>query len=86
MGAGSESGRQRPLARHRHGGLGCRAAEKLRAAGTPCPEVSVGSTPTALSATNLDGVTEVRAGVYAVFDLVMVNVGFAPRRMLRCRR
>jgi threo-3-hydroxy-D-aspartate ammonia-lyase len=52
-----------------------RAAEKLRAAGKPCPEVSVGSTPTALSATELDGVTEVRAGVYAVFDLVMANVG-----------
>ena len=52
-----------------------RAAEKLRAAGRPCPEVSVGSTPTALSATKLDGVTEVRAGVYAVFDLVMANVG-----------
>jgi D-serine deaminase-like pyridoxal phosphate-dependent protein len=52
-----------------------RAAEKLRAAGKSCPEVSVGSTPTALSATNLEGVTEVRAGVYVVFDLVMANVG-----------
>jgi D-serine deaminase-like pyridoxal phosphate-dependent protein len=51
------------------------AAERLRAAGKPCPEVSVGSTPTALSATKLDGVTEVRAGVYVVFDLVMANVG-----------
>jgi D-serine deaminase-like pyridoxal phosphate-dependent protein len=67
-------------------GFGVPRCRKLRAAGTPCPEVSVGSTPTVLSATNLDGVTEVRAGVYAVFDLVMVNVGFAPRRMLRCRR
>ena len=38
------------------------AAERLRAAGLPCPEVSVGSTPTALSARQLDGVTEVRAG------------------------
>jgi D-serine deaminase-like pyridoxal phosphate-dependent protein len=55
---------------------GCvRAAERLRAAGLPCPVVSVGSTPTALSATRLDGVTEVRAGVYAFMDLVMVNVG-----------
>ena len=44
---------------------GCvRAAERLRAAGLPCPVVSVGSTPTALSAARLDGVTEVRAGVY----------------------
>jgi D-serine deaminase-like pyridoxal phosphate-dependent protein len=37
--------------------------------------VSVGSTPTALSATQLDGVTEVRAGVYVFFDLVMHNIG-----------
>jgi D-serine deaminase-like pyridoxal phosphate-dependent protein len=55
---------------------GCvRAAERLRAAGLPCPGVSVGSTPTALSARRLDGVTEVRAGVYVFFDLVMANVG-----------
>jgi D-serine deaminase-like pyridoxal phosphate-dependent protein len=37
--------------------------------------VSVGSTPTALSATSMDGVTEVRAGVYAFMDLVMANIG-----------
>ena len=55
---------------------GCvRAAERLRAAGLPCPVVSVGSTPTALSARRLDGVTEVRAGVYVFMDLVMCNVG-----------
>ncbi len=51
------------------------AAQRLRAAGLPCPVVSVGSTPTALSATQLAGVTEVRAGVYVFFDLVMANVG-----------
>lgn len=51
------------------------AAERIRAAGLPCPVVSVGSTPTALSATHLDGVTEVRSGVYVFFDLVMSNVG-----------
>jgi D-serine deaminase-like pyridoxal phosphate-dependent protein len=51
------------------------AAERLRAAGLPCPEVSVGSTPTALSAAHLSGVTELRAGVYAFQDLVMANVG-----------
>lgn len=55
---------------------GCvRAAERLRAAGHACPIVSVGSTPTALSAARLDGVTEVRAGVYVFFDLVMAGVG-----------
>ena len=53
------------------------AAERLRAAGLPCPIVSVGSTPTALSALHLEGVTEVRAGVYVFHDLVMVNVGVA---------
>ena len=52
-----------------------RAATRLREAGFACVDVSVGSTPTALSATTLDGVTEVRAGVYVFFDLVMVNVG-----------
>ncbi len=55
---------------------GCvRAAERLRAADLPCEVVSVGSTPTALEATALDGVTELRAGVYVFFDLVMRNVG-----------
>ena len=55
---------------------GCvRAATRLRDAGLPCPVVSVGSTPTALTAPHLDGVTEVRAGVYVFFDLVMHNIG-----------
>ena len=52
-----------------------RAAERLREAGLPCPVVSVGSTPTALSAAQLHGVTEVRAGVYIFQDLVMQGVG-----------
>ncbi|WP_438765627.1 DSD1 family PLP-dependent enzyme [Kushneria sp. TE3] len=52
-----------------------RAADRLRDAGFSCPVVSVGSTPTALSAEHLEGVTEVRAGVYVLFDLVMHNVG-----------
>jgi D-serine deaminase-like pyridoxal phosphate-dependent protein len=52
-----------------------RAAERLRESGLPCPVVSVGSTPTALSAASLAGVSEVRAGVYVFFDLVMLNVG-----------
>jgi D-serine deaminase-like pyridoxal phosphate-dependent protein len=55
---------------------GCvHAAQRLRDAGLPCPVVSVGSTPTALMAQALQGVTEVRAGVYVFFDLVMRNVG-----------
>lgn len=51
------------------------AAQRLRAAGFACREVSIGSTPTALTAQQLEGVTEVRAGVYVFFDLVMHNVG-----------
>jgi D-serine deaminase-like pyridoxal phosphate-dependent protein len=55
---------------------GCvRAAERIRAAGLTCDVVSIGSTPTALAAEHLEGVTEVRAGVYVMFDLVMRNVG-----------
>jgi D-serine deaminase-like pyridoxal phosphate-dependent protein len=52
-----------------------RAAQRLREAGLPCPVVSVGSTPTALNAKQLEGITEVRAGVYIFFDLVMKNIG-----------
>ncbi|HUI60668.1 MAG TPA: alanine racemase [Steroidobacteraceae bacterium] len=51
------------------------SAEMLRAAGMPCPVVSVGSTPAALSARDLTGVTEVRAGVFVFFDLVMAGIG-----------
>ena len=51
------------------------AAEALRAAGFACPVVSVGSTPTALFAAHLDGVTELRVGVYVFHDLVMAGLG-----------
>jgi len=51
------------------------AARLLRDAGHACPVVSVGSTPTAHFAKNLDGVTEVRAGVFMFFDLVMHGIG-----------
>lgn len=51
------------------------AAEALRGAGLPAPVVSVGSTPTAHFARDLSGVTEVRAGNYVFFDLVMTGIG-----------
>jgi D-serine deaminase-like pyridoxal phosphate-dependent protein len=51
------------------------AAETLRAAGLPAPVVSIGSTPTALFGRSLEGVTELRAGVYMFFDLVMAGIG-----------
>lgn len=52
-----------------------RAAEILRHAGYHCPVVSIGSTPTAMFAENYDGITEVRAGVFAFFDLVQAGIG-----------
>ena len=51
------------------------AAKKLRINGYSCPIVSIGSTPTALSALHFDDVTEVRAGVYVFQDLVMYHIG-----------
>lgn len=51
-----------------------RAAERLRAAGHVVPVVSLGSTPTAFFGESFAGVTEVRAGVYMFFDLVMVGL------------
>lgn len=51
------------------------AAAILRGAGLPCPVVSVGSTPTAFAAEDFRGVTEVRAGVFVFFDLVMAGIG-----------
>jgi D-serine deaminase-like pyridoxal phosphate-dependent protein len=50
------------------------AAQRLRTAGIACPVVSVGSTPTALFAEDLSGVTELRAGVFVFFDLFMAGL------------
>lgn len=52
-----------------------KAATRLREAGLSCPVVSVGSSPTAHFAADLTGVTEVRAGVFVFFDLVMAGIG-----------
>lgn len=57
---------------------GCvQAAMRIRQAGLRCEHVSIGSTPTALASADLTGVTEVRAGVYTFFDLVMAGLGVA---------
>ena len=45
------------------------AAESLRDQGFSCPVVSIGSTPTAHALDSVEGITEVRAGVFAFFDL-----------------
>jgi D-serine deaminase-like pyridoxal phosphate-dependent protein len=52
-----------------------RAADRLRALGMEVPAVSVGSTPTALHARSLAGVTDMRPGVYTLFDLAQVALG-----------
>jgi D-serine deaminase-like pyridoxal phosphate-dependent protein len=54
------------------------AAARLRAAGHAVPIVSLGSSPTALHAARLDGVTEVRAGVYMFGDLLQGQLGTHP--------
>lgn len=51
------------------------AAEKLRAAGIPCPIVSAGSTPTAMHSKNFAGITEMRPGVYVFNDLDQELIG-----------
>jgi D-serine deaminase-like pyridoxal phosphate-dependent protein len=52
-----------------------RASTRLREAGLPVAVVSVGSTPTAVHARQLPGVTEMRPGVYTLFDLDQVALG-----------
>lgn len=59
----------------RERGAVVRSAMVLRSAGFASPVVSVGSTPTATFATSLEGVTEVRAGVFVFHDLVMAGLG-----------
>lgn len=51
------------------------AAARLRAAGHACGIVSVGSTPTAVFAEKLTGVTEMRPGNYMFFDLFQAGLG-----------
>jgi D-serine deaminase-like pyridoxal phosphate-dependent protein len=54
------------------------AAGRLRGAGHACETVSVGSTPTATHARDLDGVTEMRPGVYMFGDLDQVGLNSLP--------
>lgn len=52
-----------------------RAAARLRAAGMPCDIVSIGSSPTALHASTLAGITDIRPGVYMLGDLFQAEIG-----------
>ncbi|MEO0440258.1 MAG: alanine racemase [Pseudomonadota bacterium] len=56
------------------------SAQILRGAGFAVPIVSIGSTPTAFSVQDLPGITEIRAGVYMFFDLVMAGLGICHSR------
>ena len=59
----------------RERGAVVKSAAVLRSAGFASPVVSVGSTPTATFARSLEGVSEVRAGVFVFHDLVMAGLG-----------
>ncbi|MDA6065639.1 DSD1 family PLP-dependent enzyme [Idiomarina abyssalis] len=51
------------------------AQDNLQAADISCAITSVGSTPTAHFGEDFSDISEVRAGVYTTFDLVMKNIG-----------
>ncbi len=61
------------IAEQERGGV-VRAAQRLRDAGHTVPIVSMGSSPTALHAQTLPGVTEIRAGVYMFGDLFQAEI------------
>ena len=54
-------------------GAAVHVADRIRAAGIPVETVSIGSTPTVLHADSLEGITEVRAGIYMVWDLCQLG-------------
>ncbi|UKS26749.1 alanine racemase [Paenibacillus sp. HWE-109] len=60
---------------HEEGTLMVELAERLRAQGIAIADVSVGSTPTALYAAAVAGVTEVRPGTYVFHDRMQARLG-----------
>lgn len=72
-GAGSVEALRRAATAERE--LTVAASSWLETQGLPCAHVSIGSTPTAANLGSTDGLTEVRAGVYAFFDLFQHGVG-----------
>jgi D-serine deaminase-like pyridoxal phosphate-dependent protein len=51
------------------------AAARLHGAGFPSAMLSLGSSPTAIAAANLAGITELRAGVYMFWDCYQAGIG-----------
>jgi D-serine deaminase-like pyridoxal phosphate-dependent protein len=72
-GAGNAAG-VRGIAREEAATMG-RARSRLEDAGLDVPEVSVGSTPTALASDAYDGITEMRPGNYVFLDMTPVRLG-----------
>ncbi|MDW8313334.1 MAG: alanine racemase [Rhodovarius sp.] len=72
--AGRSVEEMRRIAEEERRGI-CRAAEAVRQSGLAVEIVSVGSSPTALHADQLAGVTELRAGVYMFGDLFQAQIG-----------
>ena len=75
--AGRTTAEMKAVAEAERAGI-VRAAARLREAGHAVRIVSVGSSPAALYATHLDGVTETRAGVYMMGDLFQGQIGTHP--------
>ena len=53
----------------------CRFLKRLAKADVRVPETSIGSTPTASAAENLEGIDEIRPGNYAFFDVFQEAIG-----------
>ena len=51
------------------------ASKNMAKYGHPCSVVSLGSTPTIVHASHLKGITEVRCGVYMLWDLAQASKG-----------
>lgn len=68
------SAERAPLA-ERHRQVLTRAAAEIEARGVPCPVRSFGSTPAFMRAERMDGVTEVRGGIYVFQDLFQAGIG-----------
>jgi D-serine deaminase-like pyridoxal phosphate-dependent protein len=74
-GAGNAAG-VRGVAREEAAIMG-RVKRRLEDTGLTVPEVSVGSTPTALASDAYDGITEMRPGNYVFLDMTPVRLGLA---------
>jgi D-serine deaminase-like pyridoxal phosphate-dependent protein len=67
---------------HAEGQLLVDVANRLRANGIACSEVTAGSTPTGKWVAEVAGITEVRAGNYVFNDLMQLNRGIASEDQL----